>query len=96
MKQSLRQMITCHWSARRIQRYLDADPSAALTPGEVARIEAHLAECERCTQLSAEHRALHRALSVWPGAPTPDEQEIQRVRDFLSDLTRSDQSEAGS
>lgn len=90
MKQSLRQMITCHWSARRIQRYLDADPSAPLTPGEVARLEAHLSECEKCTQLSAEHRALHRALSMWPGAPTPDEQQIQRMRGFLNTLTDSD------
>jgi anti-sigma factor RsiW len=87
MKQSLRQMITCHWSARRIQRYLDADPAAPLTPGEIARLEAHLAECERCTQVMEEHRMLHRALSLWPGARTADEQSVEKLRSFLGELT---------
>ncbi len=86
MKQSVRQMITCHWSARRIQRYLDADPSAPLTPGEVARIETHLAICEKCTQVAAEHRALHRALSLWPGVATPDTESVDRLRAFLDHL----------
>ena len=36
MSGTVRQMLTCHWSAQRIQRYLDADPAAPLTPGEVA------------------------------------------------------------
>ena len=36
---SLRRMVTCHWSARRIGRYLDHDPSAPLTPAEVKRLE---------------------------------------------------------
>jgi hypothetical protein len=30
MMSSLLTMLTCHWSARRIQRYLDADPAALL------------------------------------------------------------------
>lgn len=87
MKPSLRQMITCHWSARRIQRYLDADPAAPLNPGEIARLEAHLATCEKCTQLSDEHKALRRALSIWPGAPTPDEASVQRLRHLLHELS---------
>ncbi len=86
MKQSMRQMITCHWSARRIQRYLDADPSAPLTPGEIAKIEAHLAKCEKCTQTAEEHRALHRALSRWPGAPAPDPSSVDRLRSFVGHL----------
>lgn len=84
---SLRQMMTCHWSARRIQRYLDADPSAALTPGEVARLESHLAVCEKCTQVAEEHRVLHRALSRWPGRPIPDPEAVSRLRSFVEDLT---------
>lgn len=86
MKQSVRQMITCYWSARRIQRYLDADPSAPLTPGEIARIEGHLAICERCTQSAEEHRALRRALSLLPGVPTPDAGSVDRLRAFLAHL----------
>lgn len=87
MRQSLRQMITCHWAARRIQRYLDADPSVPLAPGEIIRLENHLAACDKCTQTAQEHRALHRALSMWPGAPAPDAESVERVRSFLSGLT---------
>lgn len=90
MKQSLMQMITCHWSGRHMQRYLDADPAALLTTDEVARIEAHLAICDKCTQLAAEHRALHGALSRLIGAPGTDEESVARLRDFLSDITEEE------
>jgi anti-sigma factor RsiW len=71
---TVHRMLTCHWSARRIQRYLDVDPSARLAPREVRRLEAHLAICEKCTELAQEHRRLNRALSRWSGRqlPTPD------------------------
>ncbi len=90
MTSSLLQMITCRWSARRIQRYLDADPSAALTPGEVSRIEAHLSMCERCTQTAAEHRALHAALTRLWGAEATDADSTSRLRSFLDGLSRED------
>lgn len=88
---SLRRMVTCHWTARRIQRYLDADPSAPLTPGEVARLESHLAICEKCTRLNEEHQVLHRALSHWPGSTLPDEDAVARLRTFVDDLTGEDE-----
>lgn len=87
---TLRQMLTCHWSARRIQRYLDADPAAPLTPGDVSRLEGHLATCERCNQIVAEHRALHRALSLWSGGTGVDPRSLDRVRGFLSTITDED------
>lgn len=90
MMQSVRQMMTCRWSARRIQRYLDADPSALLSPGEVTRLEAHLAVCEKCSQTTAEHRALHRALSRW-AAPLPDTDAVHRLRDYARDMAGRDQ-----
>lgn len=83
---SLRQMITCHWSARRIQRYLDADPAAPLTPGEVARLESHLAICEKCSQVALEHRTLSRLLSRWPGRPIPEPNAVMRLRLFVDEL----------
>ncbi|MEO6585970.1 MAG: zf-HC2 domain-containing protein [Knoellia sp.] len=86
MTGTLRHMLTCHWSARRIQRYLDADPTARLTPGEVARLEDHLANCEQCSQVAAEHRALHRALSMWSGGTDVDPRSVERVRDFLTTI----------
>ncbi len=84
---TLRSMWACHWSARRIQRYLDADPSAPLTPGEIARLEVHLATCGKCTGVVVEHRALHRALSLWSGRPYVDPAAVDRVRHFLDDIT---------
>ncbi len=90
MTGTLRQMLTCHWSARRIQRYLDADPAAQLTPGEIARLEGHLETCEKCTQVANEHRALHRALSLWSGGMEVDPQAVDRARDFLSSINDED------
>ncbi|WP_435198936.1 zf-HC2 domain-containing protein [Janibacter sp. GS2] len=89
---TLRQMLTCHWSARRIQRYLDADPAAPLTPGDVSRLEEHLATCERCNRIAAEHRALHRALSVWSGGTGVDPRSLERVRGFLATITDEDRA----
>lgn len=89
MKQSVRLMLECHWSARHVQRYLDADPSAPLTPQEVRRLEEHLAVCARCTGVVAEHRALHRALSMTLGpADLPDEEAVGRLRRFVSEITQ--------
>ncbi len=87
---TLRQMLTCHWSGRRIQRYLDADPAAPLTPGEIARLEEHLATCEKCSHVVTEHRALHRALSLWSGGTSVDPRSVDRVRDFLSTIHDED------
>ncbi|NYF99226.1 zf-HC2 domain-containing protein [Janibacter cremeus] len=90
MTGTLRQMLTCHWSARRIQRYLDADPAAPLTPGEISRLEGHLATCARCTRVVAEHRTLHRALSLWSGGMDVDPGSVQRIRDFLTTINDED------
>lgn len=88
MSGTLRQMLTCHWSARRIQRYLDSDPAAPLTPGEVARLEAHVAICEKCSAVLNENRALGRALSLWSVRRRVDPAAADRLRGFLEDLTR--------
>ncbi len=90
MTGTLRQMLTCHWSARRIQRYLDADPAAPLTPREVARLEGHLAICERCDRVVFEYRMLHRALSRWSGNPGVDPHSVTRLQDFLSTILDED------
>ncbi len=90
MTGTLRQMLTCHWSARRIQRYLDADPAAPLTPGEIARLEGHLATCQKCTRVAMEHRVLHRALSLWSGGTGVDPESVARVHDFLSTIDDED------
>lgn len=86
MSGMLRQMVTCHWTARRIQRYLDADPAAPLTPGEVTRLEEHVAMCDRCSEVMRQHRLLHRALSLLPGRRPVDPGSVDRMRGVLDDL----------
>lgn len=73
-------MLTCHWSARRIQRYLDADPSAPLEPDEVRRLEQHLATCQRCSAEAQEHRGMRRALALWSQRRGPDPAAVARLR----------------
>lgn len=89
MTRSLPEMMACRWSARRIQRYLDADPAVLLAPGEVARLEGHLAVCEKCTQTAAEHRALHSALSRW-STPIPDPGAVERLRAYVRTIPDQD------
>lgn len=87
MTASLRRMVSCHWSARRIGRYLDQDPSAPLTPAEVKRLEDHLAVCEKCSGVTAEHRALSRALCRWSRQRLPDEAALARMHATLDRIT---------
>ncbi|MGI9155301.1 MAG: zf-HC2 domain-containing protein [Marmoricola sp.] len=92
MSGTVRQMLTCHWSARRIQRYLDSDPAAPLTPGEVVLLEAHVATCEKCSAVLNENRALSRALGLWSGRRGVDPAAVDRLRGFLEDLTTQEPS----
>ncbi len=80
MMSSFSTMLTCHWSARRIQRYLDADPVALLGPAEVQRLEAHLATCRKCAAKAEEYRGVRRALARWSQRRQPDPAITARVR----------------
>jgi anti-sigma factor RsiW len=73
-------MLTCRWSAHRIQRYLDADLSAPLPPAEVRRLQAHLATCRRCSTAVEEYRGVTRALARWSQHRLPDPAMVARVR----------------
>ena len=91
MIRSLATMLTCHWSARRIQRYLDADPSAPLDPAEVRRLEAHLAQCDKCTALANDYRRLDRALARWSGQRLPDRAAVERMHAVVDQLLENPQ-----
>ncbi len=80
MMSSISTMLTCRWSARRIQRYLDADPSAPLDPAEVQRLQAHLATCEKCSAAAQEYRGVRRALLDWSRRRRPDPAITARMR----------------
>jgi anti-sigma factor RsiW len=81
-------LLTCHWSARRIQRYLDADPSAPLSPGEVRRLESHLARCDRCATLSQDYQYLNRALARFSGQRLPDRAAVERMHAVIDQLVQ--------
>jgi anti-sigma factor RsiW len=85
---TLRRMVTCRWSARRIGRYLDNDPSAPLPPAQKRRLEEHLAICQRCADVTAEHRALNRALARWSRQRLPDAATTARMHEALERITR--------
>lgn len=87
MIRSARMMLTCHWSARRIQRYLDADPAAPLGTDEIRRLEAHLAVCEKCRAAELEFKQISAALSRWTVDTMPDEDSVQHIRRFMDRLT---------
>ena len=83
----IKKMLTCHWSGRRLQRYLDADPSALLEPAEVARLEAHLAVCAKCAAAEREFGQIRSSLSRWSTATMPDENSVAHLRQLVDRLT---------
>ncbi len=75
------EMLRCIWSGRRIQRYLDADPSAPLTPHAERKLKAHLSVCEYCAQACEEQRSLKQTLSKW--SRPRSEQELAKLRAWV-------------
>lgn len=92
MIRTIRTMVTCHWSARRIQRYLDSDPAALLDPAEIRRLETHLAECDRCAAALDEYRQIDSALSRWALRRMPDPRSVIKMRDVVDRLVRGELS----
>ncbi len=90
MIRAIRTMVTCRWSASRIQRYLDADPAALLTDDEIRRLESHLAVCGRCAAAAAEYRQLDSALSRWAARRMPDPHAVEHMHEVLDRLARGD------
>lgn len=80
MTASLRMLLTCHWSARRIQRYLDGERGVPLSADEVSRLQRHLAVCEQCSALADEHRLLRTVLSGLSGRTLPADDAVARMQ----------------
>lgn len=90
MIRAIRMMVTCHWSARRIQRYLDSDPAALLDPSEIRRLEAHLAECDKCRAAATEYRQIDSALARWASRRMPDPDSVSHMHEVVDRLVRGD------
>jgi anti-sigma factor RsiW len=73
-------MVTCRWAARRLQRYLDQDPSALLPDHELRRLEAHLATCEKCQGLAQEYRGVSALLARLSVTCEPDVEAVTRAQ----------------
>lgn len=76
----------CWWAARRLDRYLDADPSAELGSTEAARLERHLDTCRRCSAALAGRRALRALLRAVDGGHPADPAALARLDAVASRL----------
>ena len=85
-------MVTCWWSGRHLERYLDADPSVPLTEAEVARLEHHLGICSRCATSMEEQLAVKQALSRVRDRLQPDPARIARLGHIADRLRSGDLS----
>lgn len=73
----------CKINSRRLSRYIDRDFSAPLSESEILKVEAHLAECEKCTAAVQELTKMKSTLR-WLGAlQIPDESSIERLKQSL-------------
>jgi anti-sigma factor RsiW len=86
MRDTLRDMRTCHEVGQWLQHYLDGE----LEPGVTAQVEEHLETCVRCgleyDTFSRIKTALHEASSDSPEL-IGDEIALRRLRQFADGLT---------
>ncbi len=68
------------WTARRLQQYIDMDPAAKLSEGEITRLRAHLAECEKCSTLLADYKKISKTLRWLGENSAPDEATLSRLK----------------
>ena len=83
-------MMECRHATSRLERYLDADPSAPLPDEERARLAAHLAVCARCSEKAARHRLLRTALRRLGEHRRPDDAAVARLRHLVRSITNDD------
>lgn len=87
---AIRTMLRCRWSAQRIQRYLDQNPSAPLTSADCSKLVAHLDICARCTAAADEYRGLRRTLLRWSQGRFIDPDAVRRLRGVSEQLITED------
>ncbi len=81
----LRRIVACHFTAKRMQRYLDAE-AAPLKPAELRRLEAHLAECGRCATAVEDFRSLRWAMVRLSRLVGPDPGAVDRLHQVVDRL----------
>jgi len=89
---TIRMALTCHWSARRIHRYLDGERGVPLSADEARRLERHLQVCSHCSVAAREHWVLQRLLGGWSPRLEPDSAAVDRLTRSLDRILAEDQS----
>ncbi|MDE0775541.1 MAG: zf-HC2 domain-containing protein [Nocardioides sp.] len=79
-------LTTCWWASRRLDRYLDGDPSAVLSSADVRRVERHAATCRRCAGDLAERRRLREALRDLDARRITDPASLERLDAMAAQL----------
>jgi len=81
-------MPECHWVRAHLIRYLDRDPTAPMSAEELARLETHIAICDKCASISVEYRETSKALGQL--RTHVDQESIARLSASLEKLTLED------
>lgn len=89
----MRTMIECWLAASRVERYLDADPSAPLRPDERERLAAHLAVCDRCNRAAARHQVLRASLRRLGDHHHPDPVAVARLQHLVHTIATDEDRE---
>lgn len=89
----LRRLPECRRTRRRLQQFLDRDPSAPLTPAEEQEVQVHLEICEKCQGLAADFTTLHTSLERLGAGLAPGQEVIDRVHGFLDSLVEQEPTE---
>jgi anti-sigma factor RsiW len=76
----------CTWTGRRLQRYIDMDPAATLSDGEITRVRAHLANCEKCSTSVADFKKIGSAMRWLGESKAPDDSSLDRLRSRLDQI----------
>jgi anti-sigma factor RsiW len=76
----------CKWTARRLQQYIDMDPAAELSEGEITRVRAHLAECEKCSTSVTDYTKINKTLRWMGESNVPDEMTLNRLKSKLDQI----------
>jgi RNA polymerase sigma factor (sigma-70 family) len=82
-------LTTCWWTARRLDRYLDRDPSALLSSADTARLERHADACRRCARELAGRREVREALRAHDRRRPTDVGALERLDALAASLRTS-------
>lgn len=89
----MRTLMECWLAASRVERYLDADPSASLGEGERQRLVAHLAVCDRCSRAAARHQVLRASLRRLGDHHHPDDAAVARLQHLVHTIATDEDRE---